>query len=867
MAASPSAARIGKYEVLDVIGEGGMGVVYKAIDPQIGRLVAIKRMMVRFSNDPQLQQRFQREARAAGTLQHSNIIVIYDLGEDGENPYIVMEYVDGESLEKMINRRKPLSTAQKLDIIIQVCDALHYAHQHGIVHRDIKPGNIILQPNGKVKLLDFGIAHTLDKALTQTGQIIGTLNYVSPEQLNGSPVDGRADIFATGIVLYQLLTYELPFDAPETVTIINKILREPAPSLRTRLADYLPEMDEILDKALAKDYAQRYQSAQDFALDLSRVKATLERETIDHSLELAREAIVSSDLARAKDLLAGIVKVDTQHPAAKQMLRDVQQLIEQQQCRERVHELRTEAEQALSEKHLDVALERINEAIRLSKTDPDLLSFRETVQQAMLRKSQAAKLVQAADIAREAGELDMARKAIEEALHTEPQDTKAKILHARILTELGQQTRQQQVRQLLGSARLKISSRNFTAAQELIQQAELLDPSNPEVVAVKELVETGRAQEARQQEIEHRAEMIQRALDTSEFDSACREAKQALQEFPAEPVLVRLSATAESRREMAERDRQIELWAREARRLLEEGKSAKALDVVSSAYRKYPTDPRIQVLVAQVNASSAPPAQVSTPDRARGDSDATAVSVLSVRTPVPQKAPIRPEDLDTGEHTPIAPKPPEPAPVRSASSVAIGNAPAEPLISAPPPVSVPVTPAIQPTPAPTSRHASEPAIAAPSSVPMTASAGSSPRLQVAAPAGQMTSAAPKPVATAIGVPGKSRMLVIGAAAALLVLVVALVARRGPAKPTLSSLEINAVPWARVMEVKPSSGKTIQLNEATPVRLSLPPGDYQIRMTGPNGDEYSGTIHIEQDRPAVYSHEFSAVDVYRILNAY
>ncbi|HMK31345.1 MAG TPA: protein kinase [Terriglobales bacterium] len=861
MAASPSAARIGKYEILGVLGEGGMGVVYKAVDPQIGRLVAIKKMMVRFSSDPQLLQRFQREARAAGTLQHSNIIVIYDLGEDGDNPYIVMEYASGESLEKVINDRKPLSTAHKLDIIMQVCDALHYAHQHGIVHRDIKPGNVILQENGRVKLVDFGIAHTLDKSLTQTGQIIGTLNYVSPEQLNGSPVDGRADIFATGIVLYQLLTYELPFDAPETVTIINKILREPAPSLRTRLADYLPELDQILDKALAKDFAQRYQSAQDFALDLARVKSALERETIDHSLELAREAIVSSDLHRAKGLLTAILKIETHHPTAQQMLRDVQQMIEQDQCRERVQELRGEAEQALSEKHLDVALERINEAIRLSKTDPDLLSFRETVQQALFRRSQAAKLVQAADMAREAGELEMARKAIEDALQTDPQDTKAKVLHAKILTELGQQSRQQQVRQLLGNARLKISSRNFTAAQDLIHQAELLDPSNPEVVAVKQLVETGKAQEARQQEIERRSEAVQKALDAGEFDSACEQARRALQEFPAEPALVRLSANAESRREMAERDRQIDVWLSETRRLLDEGDSSKALAVVSSAYRKYPTDPRIQTLVAQVNAGSGPSsAPPPSPAFARGNSDATAVSMISVPTPVPQRIPIPPDEHTTAEGVPIAQQTPPPLPTpppRSASNVAIGRPQTEAPIVAPAetPSPTPPAPAIAATPPPISK----PAIA-PTPLPWTPEPSSPATVQA-------PSRAERPAGVAALARSKNRLLVLGVAGVLLIVLLSMIARRTPSKAALSSLEINAVPWATVMEVTPAGGKAIPVHEATPVRLTVPAGDYQVQMTGPDGTQFSGRIHVDKDQPAAYSHEFTAVDAHEIVNAY
>jgi eukaryotic-like serine/threonine-protein kinase len=190
------AAKIGKYEVLDTLGRGGMGVVYRAIDPRIGRLVAIKMITGDYAKDPDYLNRFYREARSTGTLQHANIVTVYDLGDQDGVPYLVMEYLEGEPLDKIIGSRRDLSLPDRLDIIIQACNGLQYAHQHGVVHRDIKPGNIMVLKDGNVKLVDFGIARLGNSSMTATGQMIGTISYMSPEQINGQAVDSRSDIFS-----------------------------------------------------------------------------------------------------------------------------------------------------------------------------------------------------------------------------------------------------------------------------------------------------------------------------------------------------------------------------------------------------------------------------------------------------------------------------------------------------------------------------------------------------------------------------------------------------------------------------------------------------------------------------------------------
>src|SRR5215472_7740829 len=219
-------SKIGKYDIIEVIGRGGMGIVYKGRDPHLDRLVAIKMMTGSFADNPDLLKRFFREAQSTASLQHPNIVTVYELGDHSGNPYLVMEYLDGESLDSVISTRRQLSNVEKIDVMIEVCRGLSYAHHRGIVHRDIKPANIMVCQGGGVKIVDFGIAHFGDKNVTRTGQIVGSISYMSPEQVNGRTVDARTDIFSTGIVLYQLLTSALPFDGDNAASTLLKIVNE-----------------------------------------------------------------------------------------------------------------------------------------------------------------------------------------------------------------------------------------------------------------------------------------------------------------------------------------------------------------------------------------------------------------------------------------------------------------------------------------------------------------------------------------------------------------------------------------------------------------------------------------------------------------
>lgn len=263
--------QIGRYEVLSILGRGAMGVVYKAADPVLNRIVAVK--TINLSLDPdqrgEYEARFQQEAKAAGSLSHPAIVTIYDLGKTGDLAYIAMEFLDGQELHDLISAEQRLPVKQATSIAAQVASGLSYAHQHGIVHRDIKPANIMVLKDGTAKITDFGIARMrVSEVKTQTGMRLGSPKYMSPEQVLGQRVDHRTDIFSLGVLLYEMLTGKAPFRGDSLEALMYQTVNI-APLPPSRINPDVPEMlDLILAKMLEKRLDDRYQSAADLASDL-----------------------------------------------------------------------------------------------------------------------------------------------------------------------------------------------------------------------------------------------------------------------------------------------------------------------------------------------------------------------------------------------------------------------------------------------------------------------------------------------------------------------------------------------------------------------------------------------------------------------
>lgn len=270
--------RFGRYEVIGELGRGAMGVVYKARDPQIDRMVAVKTVSLRGHDteaEKEYRARFLNEAQAAGRLHHPGIVSVFDVGEDSESgdPYIVLEYVAGEALNRVLAREHKLPLSRALYIAEEVARALDYAHEQGVTHRDIKPGNILITEDGHAKIADFGIAKLNLAHFTLPGRLLGTPAYMAPEQLAGEGVDGRSDLFSLGVILYAMVTGHSPFQGDSATTICFKVAnREPVPASALDLE--LPRvLDALISQAMAKDPAKRYQRGAEFADDLAGLRA------------------------------------------------------------------------------------------------------------------------------------------------------------------------------------------------------------------------------------------------------------------------------------------------------------------------------------------------------------------------------------------------------------------------------------------------------------------------------------------------------------------------------------------------------------------------------------------------------------------
>lgn len=269
-------SRIGRYLLGDVLGRGAMGVVYAARDEMMDREVAVKVMMTDLEDDPETKTRFYREAQAAGRLLHRNIVTMFDLGEDEGRLFMVMERLRGHTLGEFAAHFS-VSLEQKVDLMIQACSGLGAAHAAGIVHRDIKPGNLFVQEDGGLKILDFGVARLAGSTLTASGYIIGTPDFMSPEQSRGKEVDGRSDIFSAAAVFYHLLSGRKPFDAEDLPAVIRRVVdEEPAPLCEGEAPEGLWR---ILARALAKDPLDRYQSFEAMVADLAAFQRRYDADT------------------------------------------------------------------------------------------------------------------------------------------------------------------------------------------------------------------------------------------------------------------------------------------------------------------------------------------------------------------------------------------------------------------------------------------------------------------------------------------------------------------------------------------------------------------------------------------------------------
>jgi serine/threonine-protein kinase len=584
--------RIGKYEILDVLGRGGMGVVYRGIDKQIGREVAIKTLTQGFLRDANMLARFYEEGRRTGRLNHPNIVTVYDLGDDNGTPYIVMECVEGEPLDRMIRSGMQPSLPERLRILVEVCSALGYAHRNNVIHRDVKPANIFVQPDGTAKLLDFGIARLekrdQDNNLTQTGNLIGTVPYMAPERLRNEDVDGRSDIFAAGVVLFQLMAGQLPFSGADNV-LMEKIMNEPHPRLSSIRQDLPASLEPILDRALAKSLDDRYPAAEEMAADLTAVIAELQQDQVLELLPEAQRLMEAGEFPRARAVLHQLLKIDSKHVEARAMLGEIQRQLSLRQRENKIQQIRQQAEDALSNNRFDQSLTVLESGLDLDATNPELVNLRERARREKEKQNLIDEFLHQIDSARRKGDFKSAMAVAQKALKADKSNPRIIALRNVLTMEVEQAQRRAQAKSLLDSARAEIGSRRYNEAIELLKQVEEVDSTNPELPLLLGDANSGLEQGRRREVVTRLEEEVAQAAGYEKLQQAAQSIQEAMTSLPSESALFRLNSMVE---------RQIKEY--ENRSLVDETVQAcrnlhprEALELVRKARLRLPGEERL----------------------------------------------------------------------------------------------------------------------------------------------------------------------------------------------------------------------------------------------------------------------------------
>jgi serine/threonine-protein kinase len=589
--------QIGKYDILGQIGEGGMGIVYRGEDKGIGRPVAIKTLKNATS---ELRQRFLVEART-GALNHPNIVTVFEVGEQDGNPYIAMEYLEGGSLDTQLRSDRSVPLVEKLDIIRQVCLGLGYAHQEGVIHRDIKPANVMVNAKGQVKIVDFGIARLENTSgHTATGQVIGTVDYISPERIKGNRSDGRADIWSTGVMLYQLLTNNhLPFPGDDPTTKIYKIVNEPFEPLSNFMTDYPSGIDHILGRALAKDPNDRYESAEEMAGDIEEINEALKRARMGEMIIHVKRLIGQQQLTTAKQDLLGLQRLDPQNTEIKKLFRDVSEQLARQQKSDQVRQLASQAEEAVLSQRYAEAIEFYRQA---AKVEPSEHGFTEKIEHIRALKEKAdkvASLLQQARDARHHHDFERASELIAQALPLDERNTDLRNEQARIYQEAERAKKEEARLRLTRAGREQFAARQYTQAIQALGDALKIDPTDAENQRLYQEAVALQEEQRRRTVVEKIVAEIEDCIYRSEIDRALALIQRALEKLPGETALLRLKAETEEKQREFAAQRLVEQTSMQVQSLFVTNPQ-EALACVQRARETMPGEPRLIALEEQV---------------------------------------------------------------------------------------------------------------------------------------------------------------------------------------------------------------------------------------------------------------------------
>ncbi len=647
---------LGKYEIIAEQGRGGMGVVYKARDPVLGRIVALKTLTLESTDNPDLLKRFYREAQAAGSLQHPNLVTIFDLGEASGRPYIAMEFVEGESLRDIIARRAPMPLAQRLKIIRQFCSGLAYAHEHGLVHRDIKPANILIRKDGTPKVVDFGIVRVESSnmtavqaaALTRQGMFLGTVHYASPEQLNERPVDQRSDIFSVGVVIYEFLSYQRPFDAPTVASVIGQILIKDPEPLSKLVPGIPPGLEAIVSRCLRKEPENRYSSLQDLILELDPIAFALQHDLAEEMVSQVPDLIGRRDFSRARDVLRDALLLDSSHPQAKSLMSEVVSEMRRLELSGKVDALVSEGQGFLERHDYEAAIRRFEDAIKLDSRHEQAADLLAGAREKQAQASQIRESLTAAKNAYRSGDLTDAEATLKQVLELDGSNSDAQTILAQIQQERAEREKRFRLGEALWEVRNLLDRAQYEGATARLAALESEFPKEIEVGKLviearqkteefqsglqdaKALLAAGKVREAveragrlaarfpqrpeatglyefatKQSDLLKRRDAlaaslarIQGLIDGKDYARALEECETSKQQFPESVELDRLAVLAKSHKLAEELERQLHASCQRIENLLDAGRYDEAAEQAEQELARYPGSPQlVQLLV------------------------------------------------------------------------------------------------------------------------------------------------------------------------------------------------------------------------------------------------------------------------------
>jgi serine/threonine protein kinase len=564
--------KLGKYEILAELGHGAMGVVYQARDPFIGRLVALKTINSNLVDRPDLLERFYQEAQSAGKLQHPNIVTIFELGQEKDTPFIAMEYLDGESLEKTIVRQADLPLALKVGYIVRICQALEYAHKNRVVHRDIKPGNIMVNSEGVVKVVDFGIARLVDFSRTHTNMMIGTPAYMAPELFRKKKADERTDIWAVGVTFYELICYQRPFTG-DGYDIIRAIAEDEFPPVSSSVPDCGAEVESIIQRMLRKQSAERYQSMEDVLLDLEPVWNRMRSGAAAVLAERAQEFYELGDLPKAQDTLHRARQIDSSNAQAKSLFEKITAQLRRTEIQPKVQKHLSRGRVFLQSGQFREAQAEVEAALALDSRHELAQKFAEEVEAGAARAQQLEQKLRLAKQRLAEGAVPEAETALRQALDLDAAHPQALELKRQISEEQSRREKRKQLTELLHRARTLWTELKYDECLGLISEGLKTFPNDAEL---KNLQETARADQSEQKKQGHVSE-VRKLMGQRKLAEARRALDVLTREQPQDTTVKNLLTLLAQEEQEEKRKKRLEAELANLRSLVSAGKLREAV--------------------------------------------------------------------------------------------------------------------------------------------------------------------------------------------------------------------------------------------------------------------------------------------------